>query len=215
MLLRNGIYYEFVRFDKENFTDSGEIKKNAKVLTMSQVNETDEYAILISTCSGAWRYLIGDTVRFTNLDRCEIMITGRTKHFLSLCGEHLSVDNMNKAIELVSEEYNVPFEEFTVCGIPYEGFFAHEWFISCDSSSMYGKEAILTEKLDMTLKMLNDDYRVERAAALKNIVVHLLPSSKFYEWIRYNGSEGAQSKFPRVLKKETLESWRDFLKNNN
>ena len=215
LLLRNGIYYEFVPFDRESFTESGEIRKNAKVLSLSQVNDRDEYAIIISTCSGAWRYLIGDTIRFTNLDRCEINITGRTKHFLSLCGEHLSVDNMNKAIELVSQEYNVSFEEFTVCGIPYEGFFAHEWFISCDDSGMLGKEEILKEKLDMTLKVLNDDYRVERSAALKDIVVHLLPSSKFYEWLRFNGKEGAQSKFPRVLKKDTLDSWRNFLKNNS
>jgi hypothetical protein len=181
---------------------------------LAQVNDKDEYAILISTCSGAWRYLIGDTIRFTNLDRCEIKITGRTKHFLSLCGEHLSIDNMNKAIELVSEEYNVSFDEFTVCGVPYQGFFAHEWYISCDDENIRTKTEEIRYKLDMTLKVLNDDYRVERSAALKNIIVHLLPSSKFYEWLRFTGKEGAQGKFPRVLKKETLQSWRSFLKEN-
>jgi len=69
----------------------------------------------------------------------------------------------------------------------------------------------IRDKLDLTLKVLNDDYRVERSAALKNIVVNLIPSSKFYEWLKLNGKLGAQVKFPRVLKKEMLESWRTHL----
>ena len=213
LLIRNGIYYEFVPFTSDNFTESGELKPGAAVVTLSEVTLKDEYALLVSTCSGAWRYLIGDTIKFTSLDRCEIKITGRTKHFLSLCGEHLSVDNMNKAFELVSNEYDVTMDEFTVCGVPYQGFFAHEWFISCDDERLYGKEQEIRDKLDMTLKVLNDDYRVERSAALKNVIVNLLPSSKFYDWLRLNGKDGAQGKFPRVLKKEVLESWRNHLKN--
>jgi len=78
---------------------------------------------------------------------------------------------------------------------------------------MYGKEQEIRDKLDMTLKVLNDDYRVERSAALKNVIVNLLPSSKFYDWLRLNGKDGAQGKFPRVLKNEVLESWRNHLKN--
>jgi hypothetical protein len=143
------------------------------------------------------------------------MITGRTKHFLSLCGEHLSVDNMNKAIELVANEYDVSFEEFTVCGIPHEGFFAHEWFISCDDDRLIGKENEIRDKLDMTLKVLNDDYRVERSAALTGVMVNLLPTQKFYDWMAANGRVGSQTKFPRVLKKELLESWKNFLSSSN
>ena len=215
LLMRNGIYYEFVPFDRYNFSESGELLPEAKAITLSQVNDKDEYALIISTCSGTWRYMIGDTIRFTNLDRCEIMITGRTKHFLSLCGEHLSVDNMNKAIELVANEYDVSFEEFTVCGIPYEGFFAHEWFISCDDDRLIGKENEIRDKLDMTIKVLNDDYRVERSAALTGVMVNLLPTQKFYDWMAANGKVGSQTKFPRVLKKELLESWKSFLSSSN
>jgi len=211
LLLRSGIYYEFVPFNAKNFDVDGELLPNAKALTLSQVNDKEEYALLISTCSGAWRYLIGDTIKFTNLNRCEIKITGRTKHFLSLCGEHLSLDNMNRAIELLSNEYEVAFEEFTVCGIPYHGFFAHEWFISCDNPALYGRENELREKLDLTLKILNDDYRVERSAALQNIKINLLPSSTFYDWLQLNGKLGGQVKFPRVLKNEMLENWKSFL----
>jgi hypothetical protein len=84
-----------------------------------EVEEGKDYALLMSTSAGAWRYLIGDTIKFVNLERCEIVITGRTKHFLSLVGEHLSMDNMNKAVQLVAEELNVVIPEYTVAGVPF------------------------------------------------------------------------------------------------
>ena len=103
-----------------------------KALMIHEVEEGKDYAILISTNAGTWRYLIGDTVRFLDVEKSEIVITGRTKHFLSLVGEHLSVDNMNKAIELVSEELKICIPEFTVAGEPYGSFFAHHWYIATD-----------------------------------------------------------------------------------
>lgn len=214
LLIRNGIYFEFVPFSEENFTESGELRPNAQSLMLSQVNDKDEYALIISTCSGAWRYLIGDTIKFTSLDRCEIKITGRTKHFLSLCGEHLSVDNMNQAIELVSNEFGISMEEFTVCGVPHQGFFAHVWYIACDDETLQGRKVEIRNKLDMTLKVLNDDYRVERSAALKDIFVNLIPSNLFYGWLRSNGKEGAQVKFPRVLKNEQMDNWHNYIEAN-
>ena len=96
------IFFEFVPFDEINFDDNGEMIENPEALMIHEVEEGKDYAILISTPAGAWRYLIGDTVRFVDKSNAEIIITGRTKHFLSLVGEHLSVDNMNKAIQLVS-----------------------------------------------------------------------------------------------------------------
>lgn len=211
LLLRNGLYYEFIPFNRNNFEENGSLKSIHQTLTLAEVNDKDEYALLISTCAGAWRYLIGDTIKFTDLSRCEIKITGRTKHFLSLCGEHLSVDNMQKALEIVADEYNEIFEEFTVCGVPHDGFFAHEWFIACDNEALYSKANEIRNKLDMTLKVLNDDYRTERSAALKEVFVHLLPTSYFIEWMKKQGKLGAQNKFPRVLKKDMLERWKSFL----
>ncbi|HBN02885.1 MAG TPA: GH3 auxin-responsive promoter, partial [Bacteroidetes bacterium] len=99
--------------------------------------------------------------------------------------------------------------------IPYEGFFAHEWFISCDDDRLIGKENEIRDKLDMTIKVLNDDYRVERSAALTGVMVNLLPTQKFYDWMAANGKVGSQTKFPRVLKKELLESWKSFLSSSN
>jgi hypothetical protein len=211
LLLNNGIYYEFIPFNGNNFEENGELKQRYETLNLSEVKQEEEYAVVISTCAGAWRYLIGDTIKFTDIERCEIKITGRTKHFLSLCGEHLSVDNMQRALEIVADEYNETFEEFTVCGIPYEGFFAHEWFIACDNLELQSRAEEIKEKLDMTLKVLNDDYRTERSAALKEVFVRLIPTDHFIEWMQANGKIGAQSKFPRVLKKDLLKNWKEFL----
>ena len=140
------------------------------------------------TCAGAWRYLIGDTIRFTDVENAEIIITGRTKQFLSLCGEHLSQDNMNRAIDLCAEEFNLSINEYTVAGIDYENLFAHHWYIGTDAQVDIDK---LRQCLDEHLKVLNDDYRVERSAALKEIIVETLPVSVFYDWMRKHGKETA------------------------
>ena len=132
LALNNNIFFEFVPFDDENFDSEGNMVAEPEALMIHEVEEGKDYAILISTNAGTWRYLIGDTVRFVDIEKNEIIITGRTKHFLSLVGEHLSVDNMNKAIQLVSEELMISIPEFTVAGVPYGSFFAHHWFIATD-----------------------------------------------------------------------------------
>jgi len=121
------IFYEFIPFDDKNFDINNDPVANPKIFTVAEVEENKEYAILISTSAGAWRYLIGDTIRFADKTRCEIVITGRTKHYLSLVGEHLSVENMNKAIEMASGDMNISIPEFTVAGEPFENLFAHHW----------------------------------------------------------------------------------------
>jgi len=208
MVLNNGIFFEFVPFTSENFDADGEIIDQPQTLMIDEVEEGKDYAILLSTCAGAWRYLIGDVIRFVSVAESEIIITGRTKHFLSLCGEHLSVDNMNKAIELVSKELNVNIREFTVAGIPYQSMFAHQWYIGTDDAI---EPNLLRDKLDEKLKELNDDYRVERIAALKEVLVKVLPSETFYKWMKMKGKEGGQNKFPRVLKKNQYEEWENFV----
>lgn len=208
LVMNNGIFYEFVPFDEKNFDANGEIRPEAETLFIDEVEEGKEYALLLSTCAGAWRYLIGDVIKFVSLEESEIVITGRTKHFLSLCGEHLSVDNMNKAIEIVSNELNISVQEFTVAGIPHESLFAHHWYVGTDSNV---DPKIFKEKLDQHLKVLNDDYAVERSAALKDIYVDVLPVKKFYQWMESKGKVGGQNKFPRVMKKAQHEEWRAFL----
>lgn len=212
LVLDNGIFMEFVPFNSDNFDSNGNIKSNATAFSLKDVNEHTEYAILLSTCAGAWRYLIGDTIKFSSLEHNEIVITGRTKQFLSLCGEHLSQDNMNRAIEMVSQELNTDIKEFTVAGINFENLFAHRWYLACDEN--IDKEK-LKSMIDEKLKILNDDYRVERLAALKDIFVELIPTQVFYDYMRLKGKEGGQNKFPRVLKNERLADWENYLKENN
>ena len=202
------LFFEFVPFDKKNFTAEGEIVKNPETLEIHQVEEGKDYALLMSTSAGAWRYLIGDTIRFTDKEKSEIIITGRTKHYLSLVGEHLSVDNMNQAIQFLSEEMNISIPEFTVAGVPHGLFFAHQWYLATDSTV---DPDILRDKLDENLKQLNDDYAVERKSALKDISVKVLPPEIFMEFMRSTGKEGGQHKFPRVLKGKMLKDWQSFL----
>lgn len=211
MLLRHGIFYEFVPFNEDNF-DDGNMKQGAQTLPIWKVKEGEEYALLISTCSGAWRYLIGDTVRFTDLDRQEIEITGRTKHFLSLVGEHLSVDNMNCAIEKLSAELNAEMNEYTVIGKTDHGSFGHHWYIAYEGPEVEDGE--FASRLDLALCELNDDYRVERQHALKELKVELLSPEVFILWMRSRGKEGSQNKFPRVLKGEAADNWVNFVNQN-
>lgn len=205
----NGIFFEFVPFNEENFSN-GEIKSDAKAILIDSVEEDKEYAILISTCAGAWRYLIGDVIKFTSKEDSEIIITGRTKQFLSLCGEHLSVDNMNKALELVSNELNISIPEFAVSGIPYESLFAHQWYIGTNDKVEVSN---IKKSLDAHLKSLNDDYAIERSSGLKEVIVNILPVNKFYDYLESKGKTGGQNKFPRVLKNDQLSDWTAFLAN--
>lgn len=208
LVLDNGLFFEFIPFNEHNFDENGQVTEKPQTLYIDQVEEGKEYAVLISTCSGAWRYMIGDTIRFTDKAHNEIVITGRTKSFLSLCGEHLSVDNMNQAVKMLGEEKNVGILEYTVIGIKSNGMFGHKWFIGCDQA-LDSKEA--AEKIDGYLKVLNDDYRVERLDAIREVEVEVLPLQVFYDYMRQSGKEGAQNKFPRVLKGEKAQGWIDFL----
>jgi len=211
LVLDNGIFFEFVPFTEDNFDDNNNILPTAKTYTIDEIEENKEYAILLSTCSGAWRYLIGDTIKFTSKEYNEIIITGRTKHFLNLCGEHLSIENMDRAIQLTSEQLNIAIPEYAVTGIKYGTMFAHKWYIATDSNM---SPEIIKEKIDSNLKILNDDYRVERLEAIKDVIVEVLKPEVFYLWMRSKGKEGGQNKFPRVLKKELRKEWEEFIKNN-
>jgi hypothetical protein len=208
LVLNAGIFYEFVPFNSDNFDEEGNVKPGATTYTVTEVEEGVDYAVLLSTCSGAWRYLIGDVLRFTNAKEYEIAIVGRTKQFLSLCGEHMSVDNMNKAVETVSKQLNVTIREFTVSGMKYDNLFAHQWYIGCDNDV---DPEVVKQLLDKTLCQLNDDYEVERTSALKEVFVKVLPNEAFIGYLRDKGKEGAMSKFPRVLKGAQMQDWEQYV----
>jgi hypothetical protein len=175
---------------------------------IDEVEYGKDYAILLNTNAGSWRYLIGDTIRFLNVEKCEVVITGRTKHFLSLVGEHLSVDNMNCAIERANNHFNISIPEYTVTGFPYKNYFAHKWYIATDDK--VDPEALL-KFIDDTLKAINDDYATERTSALSDVFIEILPEEKFLKFMELRGKLGSQNKFPRVMKGNMLENWDKFL----
>jgi len=209
MILDNGIFYEFIPFNDRNFDLEGNLLPNSEVVTIDQVEQGVEYALLLSTCAGAWRYMIGDVIKFTSIERSEIVLTGRTKHFLSLCGEHLSQDNMNRAIKLLQDEFNIKINEYTVMGTRFGSLFAHKWYLGTNDSV---DPKLAAQKIDEYLKVLNDDYRVERLEAILDVSVEILPLQVFYDWMRTLGKEGGAHKFPRVLKKDQIKKWETHIK---
>ena len=209
LILNNNIFCEFVPFNHKNFDADGNIVEKPEAKMIHEVEEGKEYALLMSTNAGAWRYILGDTIKFVDLAKNELVITGRTKHFLSLTGEHLSVENMNKAIGLVSDEFNVSIPEFTVAGIPHGTFFAHRWYIATDDKVDIEK---IRKRIDENLRMLNDDYATERDSALKEVFVEVLSEDQFMKFMELKGKIGSQHKFPRVMKGKMLEEWEKYLK---
>ena len=208
LVTNDHIFYEFVEFNETNFDADGNIKPHAIALMVHEVKEGKDYALLISTSAGAWRYLIGDTIKFTNKEHCQIIITGRTKSFLSLVGEHLSVDNMNKAVEMAQQHFNISIPEFTVAGVPHGNFFAHSWFVATNDIV---NALDLGKFIDEKLHELNDDYAVERRHALKAVKLEVLSEQQFMDFMCCKGKIGGQHKFPRVLKGKMLDDWMKFL----
>jgi hypothetical protein len=210
LILNNGIFFEFIPFNESNFSPEGNLIGKPKALTINDVQLGIDYALVISTCAGAWRYLIGDMVRFTDIERKEIIITGRTKHFLSVTGEHLSVDNMNQGIQYAQDILKTDVKEYTVAAIETEKGFAHRWYIGCTPSvSAENFKALLDKKLCDC----NDDYATERSSVLGEPQVIILPHAVFYAYLKSKGKIGGQAKFPRVMKKEQFAEWEAFINN--
>ncbi|MBC7552564.1 MAG: GH3 auxin-responsive promoter family protein [Taibaiella sp.] len=209
LVLNAGIFFEFIPFTAAYFDEDGDLKPKPDTLLIHEVKENVEYAVVLSTCSGAWRYLIGDVVKFTDAKEYEIAIVGRTRQFLSMCGEHLSVDNMNKAIDMVSKKMNIAIREFTVVGFMQGNRFAHNWYIGCDDKDV--NVAKVTKLLDETLCSLNDDYEVERTSALTDVYVEMLPGYIFIDYLKAKGKYGAMNKFPRVLKGQQMKDWQNYV----
>jgi hypothetical protein len=206
LLLSAGIFFEFIPFNSDFFDDLGQVRDKFQAFTLSQVTEGLDYAMVISTNAGLWRYMIGDLVRFTNVLEREIIITGRIKQFLSLSGEHLSLDNINIAISEVSQSSNIAVSEFCI----YADTLAqrHVWFIGSTNSV---DKIELIHAIDKKLSELNDDYKSCRKYNLNEPEVHMLDPTVFYNFLAKIGKSGAQNKFPRVLNTDQAEKWLNYL----
>ena len=210
----NGVYFEFVPFEPDYINPDGSLKQDAPVKTLAEVEKDVDYVLLISTVSGTWRYLIGDTIAFTDVERAEIKITGRTKFFLNVVGSQLSVNKMNKAIQELEEQFDIELPEFTVAAVKIDGEFHHVWHIGTDQEISVSEEE-LAEALDQNLKDANKNYSVARSKALKGVKVNLLPMEIFYEWSGANKKKGGQVKMEKVMGEEKYEEFTEFVKQNS
>ncbi len=206
LLLNAGIFYEFIPFNSEFFDEQGSLIDQHKAFTLSQVKENIDYAIVLTTNAGLWRYMLGDLVRFTNVEDREIKITGRIKQFLSLCGEHLSMDNIVTAIQSVAKAKNIEITEF--CLYADEDEQRHSWFFGTTTTI---DETALVQAVDVELGNLNDDYLAVRKHTLKAPIAQTLPVEVFYEFMDSIGKSGAQNKVPRVMNVAQTKKWLEFL----
>ena len=197
------IFYEFIPFNERGFDERGNLLEEPEVLHIGQVEEGTDYALIVSTPAGTWRYMIGDTIQFTDLEHLEIRISGRTKYFLNVVGSQLSEDKMNDAIEELSQRIGQPINEYAVSALKDDkGDFYHQWVLAVESNAA---ETDLSPQLDEILKANNKNYAVARQKALKNVKVQALPKDEVYGWLERRKKKGGQVKMPRVMKAEDME----------
>ena len=190
LLLDYGVYYEFIPFDELGTS-------NPKIINLSMVKKNTNYAMIISTNGGLWRYMIGDTIMFTEIKPFRFKITGRTTNFINLCGEEVIADNSDRAIQVACVATDAIISEYTAG--PYLGETRyHEWVIEFDKepNDMDKFSAIL----DISLQELNSDYEAKR---YKNIIlqkpkINVVEKGTFYNWLKNKGKLGGQNKIPRL-----------------
>jgi len=212
LALEHGIYYEFIPFDERGFDGQGNLLDEPEVLHIAQVEEGQEYALVVSTCAGAWRYLIGDTVTFTDLRRSELVISGRTKYFLNVAGSQLSEEKINRGIRHLADETGLAINEYAVAALKDEenDSFYHQWVLGVDALNGHDPEQ-LARQLDHYLKELNQNYEVARTKALSGVHLQLQPADRLYDWLERKKKKGGQIKLPKVMKEEDMRDLLAFL----
>lgn len=206
-----GIYFEFIPFEEKYFDGSGAPLPDAPVLPLAEVEEGREYALIISTVAGAWRYSIGDTVKITDKSMNEIVITGRTKHFMNVVGSQLSVNQMNEAMGKLEEKYNISIPEFTISAVKAEeDNYIHKWYLGVEGDADISADDIKQE-LDEYLKSSNKSYKSARQKALSGLEVKIVPKDLFYDWSEEEKQKGGQVKTPRMMKEDQFKNWEEFV----
>ncbi|GGG40755.1 hypothetical protein GCM10011414_07840 [Croceivirga lutea] len=208
LITDNGVYFEFVPFEPEYIQADGSLSQDAPSLTLSEVEKNQDYVLIISTVSGTWRYLIGDTIEFTDVERAEIKITGRTKFFLNTVGSQLSVNKLNDGIKHLEEKFEIKLPEYTLCAKRFDDGFYHSWYLGTEND-LDGNT--LAKALDTFLKEANKNYRVARSKALEGVKVTLIKPEIFYEWSGANKKKGGQVKMERVMGEEKFAEWEAFV----
>ena len=201
LFTEHGIFYEFLPVEEYG-------KENPITIGLKNVIVAKNYALVISTTGGLWRYLIGDTIQFTSLNPYKIKVSGRLKHYMNAFGEEVIVDNSDKAIAIAAEKTGAVVNDYTAAPV----FFTdanngtHEWLVEFDTPP--GDIGSFTRELDEALKLVNSDYEAKRYKdiALRMPLVRSIPKGIFTKWLRSKGKLGGQHKVPRLSnERETLE----------
>ncbi len=200
LMLDYGIFYEFIPMEEVG-------KQHPKALLLDEVEVGKNYALVISTNAGLWRYLIGDTVKFTSKYPFRLKVSGRTKHFINAFGEEVIVENADHAIKIAAQNTDSLVANYTA-GPVYMGDGSrgrHEWIIEFTKEPENQEE--FTRILDETLREVNSDYDAKRYKdmALLSPLVHFAPANTFYNWMSKRNKLGGQNKVPR------LSNDRDYL----
>jgi hypothetical protein len=192
-MLDYGIFYEFIPMD-------GFGTKEEKVMPLSGVQLGVNYAVMITTNGGLWRYLVGDTVRFTSINPYRIRVTGRTKQHINVFGEELMVENTDRALSKACQRTQTEVIDYTVAPIFMDGKAkgAHEWIIEFRENPKSVEE--FSRILDLELQALNSDYEAKRYnnMTLNPLVLNLARPNLFYDWLKDRGKLGGQHKIPRL-----------------
>jgi hypothetical protein len=208
LFLNHGIFFEFMPLEEQG-------KTHPRTLTLREVEIGQNYAIIINTNAGLWRYMVGDTIQFTSLTPCRIKVTGRLKFYINAFGEEVIVDNSDHAIaeacmatESIVNDYSAAPVFFST-----DSNGAHEWIIEFDKAP-YSIETF-TEVMDAALKKINSDYEAKRHKdiALRMPIVHVMPKGGFNAWLKSKGKLGGQHKVPRLSnERKVLEEILDWMK---
>ncbi|MBK8609518.1 MAG: GH3 auxin-responsive promoter family protein [Chitinophagaceae bacterium] len=199
LFTEHGVFYEFMPVEEYG-------NKNPRTFGLNHVDTGINYALVMSTTGGLWRYLIGDTIMFTSLHPYKIKITGRLKHYMNAFGEEVIVDNSDKAIALAAKKTEAIVNDYTAAPVYFSenSNGAHEWLIEFEKEPDDFNTFI--ETLDAELKNINSDYEAKRHKniALRLPIVHKLPAGTFTEWLRSKGKLGGQHKIPRLSNERTM-----------
>jgi hypothetical protein len=195
LLTDNGIYYEFLAVDDLHKEDA-----HLRTLDITEVTVGVDYAMVISNCSGLWRYVIGDTIKFTHAHPLKLEVTGRIEQYINAFGEEVMIGDTDKALSIALRELNLGIKEYTVAPCYLDGSHKgyHEWLIEFENAPANKED--FEQKLDEALRQINSDYDAKRSAdlALERLKVHIAPKGLFHEWLKVKNRMGGQYKIPRL-----------------
>lgn len=207
----HGYYYEFIPFNQENFDSFGNLIPAAKAMSLGEVQVGEEYALLVSSCAGLWRYFIGDTIKITSKQPTRIRLTGRTKFWLNVAGSQLSEEKLDQAVNHISEIMDQPVNEYSIAALPGDsGEYVHTWVMVVSEPKQVNSQEI-AQKLDAFLKDINKNYKVARDKAVSDVVVRVISKEKYHSYLSKEGKMGGQSKTPKVMDEQKMRAYIDFL----